>query len=519
MHPHLRWAIGSLLTDTDLIDLRGNSVMATGILSSIKRLFKKQHRPPNVVWICADDFNPSVSGAYGNALASTPNLDRLAAEGIRFDRAYCTCPLSTPSRMAFLTGRYPCSTGVRLTPTPLPQDEVIIASYLRAARYKTFASGKTHYYDPLGHHFDRSVDLPEHEAHLQSVYPSELPPGTNLLGRWRPFREPASGWLNADGRPFAFDSEMPDTFFTDQAVQFLKQRHDRPFFLWVGFYVTHAPFRFPVEFQGRFRPDQFSVPEVSPEDIHQIPKVFQELTDSEKQGIIAAYYTSVTYMDRNLGRILDGLKVAGLEENTLVIFNSDHGYLLGQHGRFEKHCCYEEAVRSALVCKLPGVIPQGCSNTALVELIDILPTILDFCTGDVPEHVHGQSLKDLVKRQKSEHRHHVISEYGDNAEAMVRTDRWKLIYSAGNRARRDGYAVSGPLPGPSTKLFDLWHDPEERFNVADLPENVPHLEELLTLLTQHMRSKIRDRTLAQEQDPISLLAQCLPASRRSIDLG
>src|SRR4051794_39234395 len=192
---------------------------------------------PNVLWVCADDYAPYVSGTYGNPQARTPNLDRLASGGIRFDRAYCACPLSTPSRMAFLTGRYPRSVGVTLTPTPLPNTEVTIGKLLRDASYEAVAIGKTHYYKPLVREFDRCVDLFEHWRCLAERPPAPIPPGVELLGPWRPFFAPASTWLNAACLPYAPDAEMPDTFFSEMAGRFLGQERATPFFLSVGFYV------------------------------------------------------------------------------------------------------------------------------------------------------------------------------------------------------------------------------------------------------------------------------------------
>ena len=480
-------------------------------LSLLDRLLGRSRKPPNVVWICADDYAPAVSGAYGSPLARTPNLDRLAARGIRFDRAYCACPLSTPSRMAFLTGRYPRSVGVTLSPTPLPEGEVTIGRLLRDAGYEAVAIGKTHYYDPLLREFDRCIDLPEHDAYVAARKPEPSPPGVEVLGPWQPFDDPASVWLNGDCLPYAFDAEMPDTFFSEMARRFLTQGRRKPFFLWIGFYVTHSPFRFPIEFRGLFDPDVFPIPEVGPEDEDQVPPVFRGLADREKRGIIAAYHTSTAYMDRNLGLILDALDRAGRADDTLVIFNSDHGYLLGEHGRFEKHCCHEEAVRSALLMRLPGVIAPGRATTALVELIDVVPTVLELCGVEPSPNIQGRSLAALLRGNALVHREHVISEYADNAEAMVRTDRWKLIYSAGNRRRRDGYAIDVYPPGPTTRLYDLTEDPWEMCDVAHLPENREVVERLFDMLASHMRATARDPgTVPDTDDPRAILAQCLP---------
>ena len=153
-------------------------------MSLLARMFGRSRKPPNVVWICADDYTPAASGAYGSALARTPNLDRLAAQGIRFDRAYCSCPLSTPSRMAFLTGRYPRSVGVTLSSTSLPEGESTIGRLLRNAGYETVAFGKTHYYDPLLREFEQCIDLPEHDAYQAARKREPYPFQVEVLGPW-----------------------------------------------------------------------------------------------------------------------------------------------------------------------------------------------------------------------------------------------------------------------------------------------------------------------------------------------
>lgn len=477
----------------------------------LSRRIGRSSKPPNVLWICVDDYNPSVSGAYGSPMARTPNLDRLAAQGLRFDRAYCTCPLSTPSRMSFLTGRYPRTVGVTLSPTPLPEGETTIGRLFRDAGYETLALGKTHYYRPLLREFGRCIDLLEHEAILATRPSRRVPPDIKVLGPWRPFEDPASVWLNGDSLPYAFDHEMPDTFFSELARRFLAQEHSKPFFLWVGFYVTHSPFRFPIEFRGSFDPDAFPLPEVGREDRDSVPAVFHYLTDRHKRGIIAAYHTSVAYMDRNLGWILHALEQGGHGEDTLVVFNSDHGYLLGEHGRFEKHCCYEEAVRSALVMRFPDLIAPRRATSALVELIDVVPTVLELCGMQVPSHVQGRSLTPLLGGVTQVHREHVISEYADNAEAMVRTGRWKLVHCAGNRRRRDGYAIDLLPPGERTRLYDLVEDPSEMTDVSGLAENRARVEHLLDVLASHMKRTARDPSqVPATGDARVTLAHCLP---------
>jgi choline-sulfatase len=474
---------------------------------------------PNILWLCADDFAPSVCGAYGNRQVRTPNLDRLAAEGIRFDRAFCACPLSTPSRQAFWTGRYPRSIGVTLSPTPLPEGEVTIPALLSSEGYETGAVGKTHYYSPRRHEFDWCVDLAEHRQWLEAKGARPLPPGISVLGPWRPFYDPTPVWLNSDCLPYgSVDADMAGTFFALQAEEYLLRERQAPFFLFVSFYEPHAPFHFPIEYHGRHSPGAFAVPHARPDEVDQIPTVFRGLTRAEKQGIIAAYYTSVEHMDKNVGIVLDALDVSGHTDDTLVIFTGDHGYLLGQHGRFEKHCCYEPAVRSAFLMRLPKLIQPGQASSALVELIDIVPTILTICGVTVPGNMQGRSLVRLLRGEEKVHREYVIAEYADNEEAMIRSERWKLVYSTGQRRRLDGYALHRPL-GRSIQLYDLVQDPEEATNVATGSKHAATVNELIAQLAEHMRSTARHPELVpKSKDVYALLDHCL-APQETLEIG
>ncbi|HZT83524.1 MAG TPA: sulfatase-like hydrolase/transferase, partial [Gemmataceae bacterium] len=229
---------------------------------------------PNVLWICADDHAPYVCGAYGNKQVRTPNLDKLAASGVRFDRAYCNSPVCTASRQSFLTGRYPRSLGVTLLKTALPAGTPTLATMLRAAGYDTAAFGKMHFNSNLPHGFDLRLDLPEHRKHLAAKKRQPLPEGVAVQPPWRPFQDPAAVWLNADCRPTGLPVEsMQSTFFVDRALEYLG-RHghgDRPFALIVSFYDPHSPFHFPDGWDRRFRPEEFPVPPVPERDRQEQP--------------------------------------------------------------------------------------------------------------------------------------------------------------------------------------------------------------------------------------------------------
>ncbi|HEV3080145.1 MAG TPA: sulfatase-like hydrolase/transferase [Gemmataceae bacterium] len=474
---------------------------------------------PNVVWICADDFTPDVCGAYGNRMVRTPCLDGLASQGIRFDRAFSTCPLSTPSRQSFWTGRYPRRIGVTLSRTPLPDDEVTLPVLLRQAGYEVAAFGKTHYYWPRRHEFDVYVDWSEYEAWLSKKGPVLPHSDGDMLGPWQPFADPGRVWLNSDCLPYAaVDADMFGTFLASQAAQYLAVPKARPFFLYVGFYETHAPFWFPVEYRGRYSPRSFDVPAVGPEDYRCLPAVFRELTEADKQGIMAAYATSAEYLDKNVGQVLAALDRSTHANNTLVIFTSDHGYLLGQHGRFEKHCCYEPAVRAALLMRFPGLIRPGRATAALVELIDLAPTILELCGVPTPANLDGRRLTSLLRDRTDAHRVRVIAEYADNEEAMIRTEHWKLIYSTGARRRRDGYALGPAVGQPFVQLYNLDNDPEETINLAGHAEHAGRVKQLTNELADHLvRTARQPRLIPKSQDIRLILAHCL--TPRDIDLS
>jgi arylsulfatase A-like enzyme len=466
---------------------------------------------PNILWICADDHAPYVMGAYGNRQVHTPNLDKLAAQGMRFDRAYCNSPVCTASRQSFLTGRYPRTIGVTQLRTPLSEREVTLAEVLKGAGYDTAAIGKMHFNSSLKHGFDLLIDLPQHREWLQSKGASPLLPGVAVQPPWRPFKDPARVWLNSACLPYAaVDADMDGTYFARQAAEFLRGRREKPFFLIVSFYQTHSPFHFPVEYRDRHQPGEFTVPKVGPEDDWQIPEIFRNLTDHEKQGIIAAYYTSSEFMDKNVGLVLEALEKSGHAQNTLVIYTGDHGYMLGQHGRFEKHCGYEPAVRSPLLLRFPGKVKPKQSTQALVEFIDIFPTVLDFTGVQVPTNVQGKTLMSLLSGKTQHHRDRVFIEYSENEEGYLVTDRWKFIYGTGKRQREDGYATGRPLSGRTIQLYDLKNDPDELTNLARRADHSALIADLTAQLAEDMKRTARQpEFLPKTDDAHAILEFCV----------
>jgi choline-sulfatase len=237
--------------------------------------------------------------------------------------------------------------------------------------------------------------------------------------------------------------------------------------------------------------------------------VFKDLTDEQKAGSIAAYYTSAEFLDRSIGRVLDALDRSGCADDTIVVYLADHGYLLGQHGRFEKHCGFDPAIRVPLIVRAPGTQP-GSSPRALVQSIDLVPTMLDLCGVQIPSRVQGKSLAPILHGQTDRHRDQLFIEYSENAEGYVRTDRWKFIYCAGNRARQDGYATANPTPGRTIRLYDLQNDPDEFTNLADRPEHADRVTDFTAQLAHHMRTTARlPELVPKADDPLAVLDFCL----------
>lgn len=433
---------------------------------------RAQAQRPNLLFLMADDHAGYVLGADGNRLAETPNLDQLAREGTRFAAHYCQSPVCTPSRQCLLTGQLPHSAGVTTLRTPLSEDKPTLADKLQAAGYRTAVFGKMHFNQPAKpglHGFETAIteDVLNRRWRAETK-PKPLPPAVPGRGAWQPFRTPAREWLNARAEPFArLDYDMKASFQTRLVREYLAASGSNPFALWVSFHEPHSPFDFPLEDWRHFDPKRFPVPRLGPEDGWQIPLIYRDLSDEEKQGIIAAYYTSARFLDRSIGRVLDMLREFGLEENTLVVYTADHGYSLGQHGRFEKHVGYDPALRVPLLMRWPGRVREGVV-TDLTEHVDLSATLLDVLGLDPFATQHGQSLRPYLNgTAHPSPREWAFGELLENEECYARSDKWKYIYCSGKRERTDGYKTENPTPGRYQKLYDLEADRGEFTDVSE----------------------------------------------------
>jgi choline-sulfatase len=450
--------------------------------------------------IVADDHSGLYLGVAGDRFKATPNLDALAREGVLFNRAFCNSPLCTPSRQSFITGLLPHAVGVTRLETRLPETALTLGHWLSVLGYRTAAIGKMHFNSPSHHGFELRVDTADWEADLKQHPPA----GGDHQRPWRPFVDPPPVWLNARCQDTGLPAQsMESTYFVDRAISYMNQNRDRPFALVVSFYEPHAPFRFPREWLGKYRPEQFPAPRASARDLDEQPRPFRQLSAEHFQGVQAAYYTSLSFLDAQIGRLLRSLKGNGLEQRTLVVYLGDNGYLLGQHGRLEKHCFYEPAVRVPLILRWLDHLPAGKSRHDLVELVDVFPTVCDLLGVPKPPLLHGIDLLPEIEGKPGARTHDFIfSEYPENEEAMVRTDRNKLIVGTGRRMRKDHLGSGQPLSGPCQRLFDLEHDPEENNDLAD----DPHYDSVRTEMLAKMRDRFKSTWTGPEPIPQGLSA-------------
>lgn len=439
---------------------------------------------PNILLIIGDDHAAWTMGSMGDPRKATPNLDRLASQGVLFERAYCNSPVCTPSRQSLITGKLPHQVGVTQLPTALPRASVTLGRWVGRLGYETIAIGKMHFNGPSNHGFARRVDLENWEQRLRDDPPRE----GDHRRPWKPFRDPARLWLNADCLACGLPARaMSSAFFIDRAAREFHQNRDVPFAMVVGFYEPHSPFRFPTEWTGRYSPKQFPVPEVSDRDRREQPTVFADLTPDEIRGIQAAYFTSLSFLDDQVGKLMAALDSSGLANHTIVVYVGDNGYMLGQHGRFEKHCFYEQAVRVPLIIRWPGHIAAGRRVQGMVELVDVLPTVLALAGLPRPEGLHGLDQSPLAMGNPGARGREVVySEYTENEEAMVRDDRYKLIVGSGARLREDGYKTQNPLPGPYLRLHDEHDDPGETHDLSSTPALAAVRERLIKSMYDRM---------------------------------
>jgi arylsulfatase A-like enzyme len=444
----------------------------------------------NVLFIAVDDLKPAL-GCYGDPLAKTPHLDRLAARGMAFTRAYCQQAVCSPSRSSLLTGRRPDTTRVYDLVThfrkALP-DVVTLPQLFKNSGYVSVAMGKLYHggYD----------DPPSWSRPLQNPRkPGVGPRGQEVLKKLKGDAQKAGEDASqVRGLPFEApdvdDDQLADGDLALQAVEALGELKDKPFFLAVGFHKPHLPFIAPKKYWDLFKPSDFALPAVTAppqgapkhapqfggelRQYHEVPKK-GPLPDELARSLIHGYYASTSFLDAQVGRVLAELDRLDLARRTVVVLWGDHGWHLGDHGMWCKHTNYEQATRSPLLVAAPGMKAPGKSSDALVEFVDIFPTLADLCGLAPPAGLEGLSFKPLLDEPAKPWKKAALSQYprGKLMGYSLRSPRYRAV----------GWRPAGPpAPFDSFELYDLEKDPAETVNVADDAVHAAARKELEALL-------------------------------------
>jgi arylsulfatase A-like enzyme len=453
-------------------------------------------RRPNIILMMTDDHAVPAIGAYGSVINRTPAVDRLAAEGMRFDNAFCTNSICSPARATLLTGAYSHVHGMTTLEQPGQKFDARQPSFpemLQAAGYQTAIVGKWHLghggvSDPCG--FDHWEILPEHGQYHDPTF------------------------LTADGE-HQYSGYVTD-IITDLALNWLDRRDPgRPFALLIQHKAPHRAFEPAERHRHLYEHEEIPAPatlhddyanrsgaaaearmrmsDLLPQDLKMpVPEGLSERQEREwrYQRYIKEYLRVIAGLDENVGRVLHYLDVGGLTDGTAVAYTSDHGFYLGEHGWFDKRFMYEPSLRIPLVVRWPGVVEPGSSCDELVANVDYAQTILDL--ADVPAHerMQGRSLLPLLRGERPDdwrdgvyyrYFEHLDVCHGVQANYGIRTRTHKLIHYPGHGSGQVG--ASPQTRAPQWELFDLARDPDELLNRYDDPEYAQVVEDLTARLT------------------------------------
>ena len=443
---------------------------------------------PNILWICTDQQRYDTIGALGNPHVDTPNIDRLIAEGFALTHAYCQSPICTPSRASFLTGQYASAVHVTGNGNSLfPDAPPLVTKMLSDAGYDCGLIGKLHLSSAY-----RRIEKRVDDGYRYWQY-SHAP-----RDDWETGHDYAD-WVRSKGEVLGELIKSPDgvpaelhqtTWCAEKTIEFMREQRDGPWLACVNIYDPHPPFNPPKAYRDRFDPQAVNGPLFRESDLAQQAKL--EAIDFQSKGrhpdaiepyspgknpraergrdartLIAAYYAMIALIDEQIGRVIAALEDTGQRDNTLVIFTSDHGEMLGDHGLLKKGCrFYEGLVRVPLIFSWPGHVQSGQRSDALVELRDIAPLLLELAGRAVPDRMQPRSLLPMLSGAcpADEHREFVRCEYYDALDqadgtyaTMYRNRQYKLVVYHGHGLG---------------ELYDLATDPGEFDNLWDDAEYV-----------------------------------------------
>ena len=444
---------------------------------------------PNILWICSDQQRGDTIHALGNEHIHTPNLDRLCAEGVAFTRAYCQNPICTPSRASFLTGLYPSRLPANINGNArmnLPEGVHLVTRLLADAGYDCGLSGKLHLASAWNGEEARVDDGyrrfwychgPCQGIGKGNQYAAWL----DGIGRLDDVMD-RSNWDPAQRRGVKYRGNIPfalhqTTWCCDRAIEFMREPRDGPWLMSVNIFDPHPPYDAPEDYAARYEPSELPSPPFRETDIALQRRIAQTHVFQSKprapgtaeQQNTASYYGMIELIDENVGRMLDELERTGQRENTVVIFTSDHGNLIGDHGLNAKGCrFYEGLVRVPLIVSRPKHMREGFACEGLVELTDLAPTLADMA-GIAMHRCDGQSLAPVLSGDADRTgREYVRSEFYDTLDMHVgKSDRPPHVSSFATMTMDKRHKLVVYHGSDYGELYDLVTDPHEHDNLWD----------------------------------------------------
>lgn len=471
-----------------------------GSLAAVPALAAGARAPsrPNVLFLVSDDLNCRV-GCYGDPVAITPSIDRLAARGVRFDRAYCQYPLCNPTRSSVLSGRYPTSTGVLDNNTWLVLDEgqQTLPRFFEQNGYAVATFGKIWHGRNRGFAPGEALPAPgpkgkpagwvtpAERARQQAEQPDYWERNHSPYRNMRVLDPTQYAWANVYG-PLPKGERGTDAPIADAAIAEMRKLSagGKPFFLAVGFLKPHVPLTAPQEFFDLYDPAAMPLPpdfDTEPRQIKGVPgDEFRQNIDLfagrsfsvlEAREAMRAYYACTSYMDAQIGRVVDQLDSLGLRGNTIIVLWGDHGWHLSEKGMWAKGTLFEVSARSPLIISDPRRT-QGQASPRVVQYLDMYPTLADLCGLPRPRHLEGAPLAPLLDNPRAEWNRpaYTVQVRGWFLGRSVRTGRWR--YTEWDEGRR------------GASLYDLDADPHAMSNLAGDPKHAATVRELRTLLRE-----------------------------------
>lgn len=433
-------------------------------------------RKPNVLFLMSDDLNTALSG-FGHPQCKTPQLDKLADRGVRFENMHCQYPVCGASRASLMSGLYPYTNGTLGNAGTLRGNMPDVLTMSQLFRNNGYRVGRVSKIYHMGIPFEIIAGTAERDdPHSWDEVVNITAPEQNAPGKstdWSPKDKGSQTFegVVADGGDLAHADGMA----ASHAIEFLKRNKDRPFFLACGFVRPHVPLVAPAKYFDLYDRNAMVAPVVPEDDLDDVPGIIRGykrnsttygVTPELHKGLLEAYYASVSYMDAQVGRVLDALEVLGLAENTIVVFSSDHGYLLGEHHKFQKQHLFEQSTRVPFIVSVPWMKDQrGKATRHITELIDLYPTLAELGGLNAPEVLQGKSLVPLLKNPASEQwKKNVAFTISRSGGESIRTHDWRYTHW--------GFGKSG------SELYDLRNDPGEFNNLARKPKYSAQLKKL-----------------------------------------